>query len=456
VVLSLVTLGIAFAIVSVSVNGSQERQFDDALLGVADAEATDLSLHPGEAVAISDRPGPAANDVGPFPLFGALYGRDGRVLSSTPTFGGEPPVVGSMSHADRSPFDFEWRNQRLRGVVVPLADKSSRLLVAATRSDLDGDAAFLRRALIAIFTVAMVWTALLAFGIATRITRTHRTIVDTARRVSAGDLTARVGTADGTGELAALGRDVDQMIDRLALLLRGQQQFIAHAAHELRSPLATLYGELTHAVRRPRDSEEYRVAIEQALRSTRKLKDLAEDLLTLARVGAKEAEPREALSVRAVIAEVVEDLRPAIDARHILVRLADEDDALTDGRRNDLVRLFRNLIENAIHHSPMGGAIDVRLRVEAPDVAVEIADHGPGVLDADRAAIFDPFFRRSSKSSASPPGTGLGLTIARDVARIHGGDITLARTPQGQGAVFVVRLPVSTSRPAPRSAGVGV
>jgi two-component system heavy metal sensor histidine kinase CusS len=445
--LSLVTLGIAFTLVSVSVNGSQERQFDDALVGVADAEAADLSLHPEEEVAISDRPGPAANDVGPLPLFGALYDERARVLSRTPTFGDQAPGAELLSRPDRRAFDFTWHEQALRGVFVPLPARKARLLVAAPRSDLDGDAAFLRRALIAIFAVAVAWTAVLAFGIASRITRTHRTIVDTARRVSAGDLSARVGSR-GTGEMAALARDVDDMIERLGVLLSSQQQFIAHAAHELRSPLSTLYGELTQAVRRPRENGEYLAAIEQALRSTRKLRDLTEDLLTLARLGAKDPEPRDPLSLRAVLTEVIADLRPASEARHVLIRLSASPDLPVDGRRNDLLRLFRNLVENAIRHSPTGGAIDVRLHADEDDATVEVADHGAGVPEADRARIFAPFFRRPAKVEGSNAGTGLGLAIARDVARLHGGDVTLGPASAGTGATFVVRLPLQGRPPS--------
>jgi two-component system heavy metal sensor histidine kinase CusS len=235
------------------------------------------------------------------------------------------------------------------------------------------------------------------------------------------------------------------MIERLAVLLNSQQQFIAHAAHELRSPLSTLYGELTNAVRRPRTNEEYSAAIEQALRSTRKLKDLTEDLLTLARLGAKDLEPREVLSVGAVASEVLDDLRPSIDARRIGVRLSVEEAAVVEGRRNDLLRLFRNLIENAIRHSPDGGAIEVRARALAGEVTIEVADDGPGVPEPDRAKIFAPFFRRSPKAGGAAPGTGLGLAIARDVARLHGGDVTLAAGGAGQGAVFVVRLPRAPS-----------
>jgi two-component system, OmpR family, sensor kinase len=438
--LSLITLGVAFAIVSFSVNRSQERQFDEALLDVAEAEAVDLSLHPREGIAISDRPGPAANDVGPLPLFGALFGPGGEILNATATFDGAPPAPTLLAHADRQPFDFEWRNSRLRGAIVSLSGRNARLLIAATRSDLDGDAAFLKRAMLLVFGVAVAWTVVLALGIATRITRTHRTIVATAQRVSAGDLAARVGEAGRSGEMAGLARNIDEMIERLALLLRGQQYFIAHAAHELRSPLATLYGELSNALRRTRDPDEYQGAIEHALRSTRRLNQLAEDLLSLARLGAKAPEATETVSITNVVADALEQAGADAAVRGIAIRVSG-DPTPVRVRRSDLVRMFRNLIENAVRHSPDGGTIEVRSSRAGEDLMVEVSDDGTGVATEDRENIFSPFFRRVGKGNGSIAGTGLGLTIARDIARLHGGDLTLVETVGGRGATFVVRLP---------------
>lgn len=294
-----------------------------------------------------------------------------------------------------------------------------------------------------IFGIALAWTVLLAFGIATRITRTHRTIVETARRVSAGDLSARVSSGSRTGEMAALARDINQMIDRLAVLLSSQQQFIARAAHELRSPLSTLYGELSHAVRRPRGADEYRAAVEQALRSTRKLKDLTEDLLALARVGARAIAPTQITALKEVAAEVQEELRDLIDERRITVRVFGED-LRVEGRPSDLARMLRNLVENAVRYSPPEGTIDVGFTVSEGTGVIQVVDEGPGVAAEDRSEIFAPFFRRGDQVG-SQAGSGLGLTIAREIARLHGGDLLLGERVDQRGALFIVRLPLAAT-----------
>lgn len=450
--LSLVTLGIAFTVVSVFVNRSQERQFDEALVAVADAEALELASKPGERIQISDRPGPSANDVGPLPLFGAVYAADGALIESTPTFRGAAPPISRLSGRQRRPFDFDWEHARLRGVMVEIpagrASSGAKMLIAAERADLDNDAAFLRRAMMLVFGVAVAWTVLLAVGVATRLTRTHRTIVATTKRVVGGDLTARVGVSRPFDEMSALARNVDEMIDRLALLLGNQQLFIAHAAHELRSPLTTLYGELSNAVRRPRDAEEYKRAIEHALGSTRRLKDLAEDLLALARLAGEVPGAREQISLTRIIGDAIEQVRPEMAARRLTLEV-EGDDVWTDGRGGDLTRMFRNLLENAVRHSPEGGSVTVVVAADDRFVTVRISDQGPGVGAQDAEAIFRPFIRGTGEPRRRGGGSGLGLTIARDIASLHGGEVSVVE-PGQRGASFEVKLP-RASPPSLRS-----
>ena len=196
----------------------------------------------------------------------------------------------------------------MRGVLTDVPGAAGlKLLFAASRADLDGDATFLQRAMELVFAVAVAWTVGVATWIVRRLTRNQRRIAEVVRRVAAGDLSARVGAARAGAAAAAqaaagdevrLVMDVDDMIDRLAGLLSAQRVFIAHAAHELRSPLTALYGELALALRRSRDADEYRAAIREALDSTRQLKGLAEDLLAVARLGTAPPPSAEAIDVR--------------------------------------------------------------------------------------------------------------------------------------------------------------
>jgi two-component system, OmpR family, sensor kinase len=109
------------------------------------------------------------------------------------------------------------------------------------------------------------------------------------------------------------------------------------------------------------------------------------------------------------------------------------------GRPNDLTRMLRNLLENAVAHSPPGGIVRVACRRRSSRLELEVSDDGPGVPEEDRERVFEPFFRGPA-ASAGAEGTGLGLGIARDIARHHGGDVMLG-ADAGPGACFVVSLP---------------
>lgn len=441
-VVSLASLGAAFTIVSLAFSLGQQRQLDNALLVLADEEILDLTSGRGASMAVRDRPGPAANDVGPLPHYAALYDSTGAPLSATSTFGGSPPPISDLSEPDRNCFDLQLASERLRAVVVTVPVKGdprrpARLLVAAPRTDLDGDASLLRRAMLVVFCVAVAWTVALALWVIGRLTRPHRAIIATAQKIAAGDLSARVGMS-GNDDVARLGHTIDEMLDRLSLLLRSQQQFIAHAAHELRSPVTLLYGELTNALRRSRSTAEYRAAIDEALGSTRRMKDLIEDLLGLARLGADSARA----DATTPLADTIQDALNAVGSERVAkaVWIASQPLAVSVvGRAPDLTRMFRNLFENGIRHNPTGTRIFIEAALRGSEVQIHIGDDGAGISEEERRRIFEPFFRGANVRAGSSGGAGLGLTIARDIARLYSGDIVLNERSRA-GAHFIVTL----------------
>ncbi len=117
--------------------------------------------------------------------------------------------------------------------------------------------------------------------------------------------------------------------------------------------------------------------------------------------------------------------------------------ALVSGRPGDVERMLRNLIENAVRHSPAGGRVVVEGKVRAGVVAIAVADEGSGVPEPERARLFEPFFRGARARAEGGSGAGLGLAIVREIARAHGGDVHLDTTV-ARGARFVVELPLLT------------
>jgi two-component system heavy metal sensor histidine kinase CusS len=443
--ITLVTLGGAFVAVSSSVNDSQQRQLDLALAREAREEAVEAARLGGDELAISDRPGPAANDVGPLTKYGVIYGPAGEVLAQTPSWRGSPPTRPELPEPGSAAFDLWSLDEHLRGTHVAIpAHPGTTMLLAAPRSDLDGDERFLLRAMGTVFGLALLWTVLVAVAVVWRLTRDHRTIAAVARRVAAGDYDARIRLHGGDREVMQLAQDVDAMINHLGLLIGLQQRFIANAAHELRSPLTTLYGELSHALRRSREPAEYERAIHEALESTERLRHLTEDLLAVARVGAGPGELEVTRLDLAQLCQEAADLVAVEAAGRAVTILQPAMHPSVSGRHDDLLRLLRNLLENAVRHSPSGGAVQLRCEETGGHVELSVRDQGPGVALADRERIFEAFYRGARERADSNLGTGLGLTIAREIAQAHGGELRLVEH-HAPGACFLLRLPATPS-----------
>jgi two-component system heavy metal sensor histidine kinase CusS len=437
-VVNLITLGAAFVGVKLLVDANEQQRFDDVLHREATEEAHEIANSGGERLQISPRLRPNPDDVGPWTKFALLYTAEGEVLDVTAQWRGEQPAFDQIP----TPVgDLMVAGERLRGLVIEIpGHPGTSLLLAAPRRDLDRNSRYLAQVMALVFGFAFVTTLVLSSGVVRRLTRVHQRIAEVARRVSGRDAHARVGRVDGAPEIVQLAHDIDQMIERLELLLEAQSTFIAHAAHELRSPLTSLYGELSHALRRSRDADQYRAAIEEALDATRRLKDLAEDLLALARIGRDRSPPTSLVELGEVCSEAVAMVGSEARARGI--RIETRVDPMTvRGDGMDLARLVRNVLENAIRHSPPSGVVELAGRREGDHATLRVRDQGPGITAEDGERIFQPFFRGGQERASTGPGSGLGLAIAREIASHHGGALEL-QPEAASGACFVLRLPL--------------
>ena len=443
-VLSIVLLGLALTVVWFSVGAAQREQPDANLRAAAIEEAHEVAVRGGRTLTLGLREDDDGDDNGgedpTLAKYAVIYGPDATPLAWTANLQGQVPPLASFHTPKSTCFDFHIGTERARGILVDLPrHPGSKLLIGASRADIDREIAFLGRALFMAFAAVVGFTAFFAAQIVRKFTRGYEAIAAVTRRVADGDLSARVDTVVGSAELARLQIDINRMCTQLDSLFGSQRRFVAHAAHELRSPLTRLYGELSLALRRTRTAEEYRFTIEQALDATRRLKLLAEDLLELARLDAHTDEPWRDVA----LAEVMESATQSVaeDVRAKRVRLELRVPALTvRTRRTDLERMLRNLLENAVRHSPSDGKVAVTASTSSSGVVVSVADGGPGVQPADRPRVFEPFWRGADQRASGAPGAGLGLAIARQIARAHGGDIELDESPQG-GALFRITLP---------------
>lgn len=317
------------------------------------------------------------------------------------------------------------------------------VLCTGTREGVDEDVRFQFSVSLALFVSVALVTAFAGRRVGARIAADVERIAAAARAVASGELDRRVGEhAMVSDDTRALGRDLDGMIAKLAESLAAQQTFIANAAHELRSPLATLRGELQLALRRERSAESYKEVIEKLLIEVESLSELTDGLLDLAREEAPQSGPPRDCAVSEALESA---LRHARFTRKGPAPRTEGDLALRVGvDRLDLARILRNLLENADLHG--GGGATVQLAVRGSTAHISVSDAGPGLAPELAERLFLPFARSDDARADGRPGTGLGLAIARRLARRHGGDLVLA--PAARGARFELSVPLAVAAPS--------
>jgi len=261
------------------------------------------------------------------------------------------------------------------------------------------------------------------------------------RRLSGGDLSARVegSVAHRRDEIGELARDFDAMAERIEALVGSQQRLLRDVSHELRSPLARLVVALELA--RDRAGEAATKPLDRIEREAARLDELIGQLLLLERLEAGgAAEDAIELDLGELLAEIVADAgyEAAADRE---VHLTSSGSAVVNGRPRLLRSAFDNVVRNAVHHTPGGSSVEVEYREAGGALEITVRDHGPGVGADDLDRIFEPFFRVDEARDRSSGGVGLGLAIAARAVRAHEGAINAANHPDG-GLVITVRLPV--------------
>lgn len=263
-------------------------------------------------------------------------------------------------------------------------------------------------------------------------------ITRTARRISAEGLSERLHLPDTGDEVGRLASTLDEMLGRLDESFQRERQFTADASHELRTPLAAMQAILGVTREKRRSVEEYERALADLAGETDRLRTLTGRLLELAQGDSSTRSRRETMDLSRLLLDVTESLLPLVESKGLAIQCRAPAGLTLMGDRDDLVRLFVNLLDNAIKYTEVG-RIEVTAGRDGTGVWVRVADTGMGIPPDQLPHIFDRFYRvdRSRRSG----GAGLGLAIARDIAQSHGGTIEVG-SEVGEGTVLVVYLPV--------------
>ena len=294
--------------------------------------------------------------------------------------------------------------------------------------------------------LATIGALVLAFGLgggflfSRLLARSIRNIGDTAKRISEERLSERIPTAGMDRELGQLAEVLNATFARLDAAFARQRQFTADAAHELRTPLAVILSDAQSALRRERSAEEYRDTIRSCEESAQKMRRLSESLLELARLDAgAELGPRSPADLAQLAQEAFGLVRAQAALHDIQIQLELSPAAVTC-HPEQILRVFCNLLVNAIDYNHPGGSVRIATRPEPAGAVAIIADTGEGIAPEAMPHIFDRFYRANQARPRADGHCGLGLAICKSILDAHGARIEVACLP-GQGTTFTLRFP---------------
>jgi heavy metal sensor kinase len=297
----------------------------------------------------------------------------------------------------------------------------------------------LRRLFLTAVPAALLLVALGGWWLAQRALRPIQELTRTAEGITARGLGQRILLDEEDIEFDRLIRVFNNMLDRLDKSFQQAVRFSADAAHELKTPLTILQGELAQAVQGAEPGSEQQQVLGRLLEEVQRIKSITRKLLLLSLADSGQLKPNlEPLDLTALLEEAVEDteiLMPGLTVEHRI------DSGVWIAADGDLIRqVIQNLKSNAIKYNQPNGFIRFSLRRENGTVLLTVANTGPGIPAEDRGKVFERFYRADKARNRNVDGMGLGLSLSREIARAHAGDLVLEET-YDETTAFTLTLP---------------
>lgn len=304
-----------------------------------------------------------------------------------------------------------------------------------------------RRLTAAQVIAAIVVAGLIAYFLALYLTSPLEKLQSTVQEFARGNLKARATPQLGKrrDELTDLGREFDQMAERISVLIDSQKRLLADISHELRSPLARLSVALELA--RKNAPPAAVPALNRIEQESERINMLVGHLLALTRLeSGAERVPNETVMLEELVHQVVDDADFEAKPQRKEVQILQLEKCRVNGSPELLRSAIENVIRNAVRYTSERTAVEVGLSWKLDTAVLTVRDHGPGVPETDLEHIFEPFYRVSEARDRASGGAGLGLSIADRTVKLHGG--TINATNVEDGLLVTIRLPLSPSQPS--------
>lgn len=430
-------------------------RIDDNLRAVVQITTTSLSNDLAEGQDVQDAARSTAAELTSRQQMLALYDGNGRLLAE----GGRdddleislPPPEAIPAHdamlltVAEARDDDDRHRLAVRRVTISPAEATYVIVVGSSLEPTDEELESLREVLAYVVPIALMLAGAGGWFLARQSLSPVAAMAERAQKIGVEDLSGRLPVANPRDELGRLAQTFNALLGRLEASMVQQRQFMADASHELRTPVATSRTAASVALQQPhRDEQEYRESLSIIEQQTTRLSRIVEDMFTLARADAGNYPVRKTpMYLDEVVDDVVRAERVLASTKDVAIELTTINSAGFTGDEDLIRRLLVNLLDNAVRYAPPGTAVKVDLQRSSGRYAVSISDRGPGIPPHMQERIFERFFREDAaraRTDSGHVGAGLGLALARWIAHVHGGDVTLVQSSE-RGTTFTAFLP---------------
>ncbi len=405
---------------------------------------------------------PATEVVGTFAgKFAQLYDSGGRMLSQSSLLGPIGPLVSPErlraaleGHAPVFTVDAGGRPARMIALTTRNDDQAYVVAVGLFTEPLLATLSRLAWLLAAVSLVGLAVTGAVGYALATRALKPVAHVTERAAQIAKGDFSARIDSPPADDELGRMTALLNEMLERLHGSVLANQRFAADASHELRSPLTAMLGEIEVTLKRPRGADDYRESLVVVRDRIRQLADMTEQLMILVRAQEGQVVGATDVPLEPLVREVAAAMAPLARERNVTLDIRPMDDALIYADRVLLTRVVDNIVRNAVQYNRPGGSVTISADVEeaggtnwtSAHTLLRVSDTGQGIPEADRARVFERFYRVERSRNRRTGGAGLGLAIAHEVVRLFGGTIRIASSSP-EGTTIEVRMPGGRAAP---------
>ena len=378
-----------------------------------------------------------------------LVSTSGDVLFESPNFEARSPLGIQLPElAVETTVSRDWDGNPARTMYRPLYRSDDSLIgwleVTGFEWSLHEQIGRLRNGLIAGIALSTLLAIIAGFILARRALQPVVAVTHAANEIRAIDLDARLPLTHGVrDELTDLAETFNTMLQRLQDSFERERRFSDNAAHELLTPLATLANRTEIALRRGRSPEAYKKTLGEMLIDIEDLTDTVRGLLQLSRADKLREVPREPVNLSALAERCVERFESRADAKQVQLSLESKGGVIVDGKAQQFVEIFDNLLDNAIKYTQENGCIRVSVHSTPSHAVVTITDNGLGFTPDEQRRIFDRFYRSEGAIALAHSGSGLGLPIVKTIVEAFDGEFEARSDGPGHGSTFEVRFPLT-------------